>query len=204
MTDFVVNRRTVLGGIAAMGALGATGLRAQAAPEITEMIMGDPNAPVEIIEYASLTCPHCARFHTDVFPRLRENYIETGQVKFLFREVYFDRFGLWGGMLARCDESRYFGVIDLLLKQQAQWSRAGGAAEIVQAMRGIGAQAGLSAEQMEQCLSDRPMAEALVAQYQEHGREHTISGAPAFVIQGQMYGNMAYEKFVERIEAALA
>ncbi|MEL7214399.1 MAG: DsbA family protein [Pseudomonadota bacterium] len=204
MTDFSVNRRTVLGGIAAAGALGATGLRAQAAPEITEMIMGDPDAPVEVIEYASLTCPHCARFHTDVFPRLRENYIETGQVKFLFREVYFDRFGLWGGMLARCDESRYFGVIDLLLKQQAQWSRAGGPAEIVQAMRGIGAQAGLSAEQMEQCLSDRPMAEALVAQYQEHGREHTISGTPAFVIQGQMFGNMAYETFVERIEAALA
>ena len=203
MTDLNLTRRATLAGLAATGALASAPLRAQGAPTVTEMVMGDPDAPVEIIEYSSLTCTYCARFHTDVFPRLRENYIETGTVKFVYREVYFDRFGLWGGMLARCDESRYFGVIDLLLKQQSQWSRAGDPSAIVTEMRRIGAQAGLTAEQMEQCLTDRPMAEALVAQYQEHMEVHPISGTPAFVIAGELYGNMSYESFVERIEAAL-
>ncbi|MEL6582498.1 MAG: DsbA family protein [Pseudomonadota bacterium] len=204
MSGYMPSRRTVLAGMSALGALSVTGASAQGAPVVNEMILGDPDAPVEVIEYASLTCPHCARFHTDVFPRLRAEYIETGQVKFLFREVYFDRFGLWGGMLARCDESRYFGVIDLLLKQQSDWTRAGDPASIVGAMRRVGAQAGLDPQQMEQCLQDRPMAEALAAQYQEHMSEHAISGTPAFVIDGQLYGNMTYESFVERIEAALA
>lgn len=203
MTDLTLSRRAALAGLAAAGALSSTRLAAQGAPVVNEMVLGDPDAPVEIIEYASLTCPHCARFHTDVFPRLREEYIETGQVKFLFREVYFDRFGLWGGMLARCDEARYFGVVDLLLKQQSTWSRAGDPAAIVTEMRRVGAQAGLTGEQMEQCLADRPFAEALVAQYQTHMEEHAISGTPAFVIAGELYGNMSYESFVERIEAAL-
>lgn len=205
MTTATFTRRATLTGLAATGvALSSTRLMGQAAPVVNEMVLGDPDAPVEVIEYASLTCPHCARFHTDVFPQLRANYVETGKVKFLFREVYFDRFGLWGGMLARCDESRYFGVVDLLLKQQSAWSRAGDPSSIITQMRRIGAQAGLSGAQMEQCLSDRPMAEAMVAQYQLHMEDHAISGTPSFVINGELYGNLDYSSFAQRIEEALA
>jgi protein-disulfide isomerase len=62
---------------------------------ISDMVQGDADAPIEIIEYASYTCPHCARFHASVYPQLKADYIETGKVKFVYREVYFDRFGLW-------------------------------------------------------------------------------------------------------------
>ena len=82
-------------------------------PAVTEMILGDVNAPIEIIEYASMTCPHCANFHSDVYPQLKANYIETGKVKFVFREVYFDKYGMWASMIARCaGPDRFFGVID--------------------------------------------------------------------------------------------
>jgi protein-disulfide isomerase len=204
MTIATPTRRSLLKGAAAATLATTAGLPAMAQDiEVTEMVMGDADAPVEVIEYASLTCPHCARFHTDVFPQLRANYIDTGKIRFVFREVYFDRFGLWGGMLARCDESRYFGVVDLLLKQQADWSRAGDPAAIVQAMRRVGAQAGLSQEQMEQCLSDGDTAQALVDEYQRNAERDNVRGTPSFIINGTPYGNMGYAAFVDAIEAEL-
>ena len=78
---------------------------------IVEMVQGEADAPVEIIEYASYTCPHCASFHANQYPQLKANYIDTGKVRFVYREVYFDRFGLWASMLARCGgEMRFFGI----------------------------------------------------------------------------------------------
>lgn len=204
MTIVTPTRRTLLKGAAAAGVASTVAGRAFAQEiEITDMVLGDPNAPVEVIEYASLTCPHCARFHTDVFPQIRANYVDTGKAKFVFREVYFDRFGLWGAMLARCDESRYFGVVDLLLKQQADWSRAGDPAAIITAMRRVGAQAGLSQEQMEQCLSDSEMAQALVEEYQRNSERDNVRGTPSFFINGEAFGNMGYGEFAAAIDSAL-
>ncbi|MGB0497485.1 MAG: DsbA family protein [Rubricella sp.] len=175
------------------------------APVIEDIILGDPDAPVEVIEYVSFTCPHCATWHREVYPRIREEYVDTGRVRFVMREVYFDRFGLWGSMLARCDGGmRFYGIADLLLSQQAEWSRAGDPAAIVTAMRRIGAQAGLSAEQMDQCLTDQAMAEALVANYQANAEEHGITGTPSFVIDGERYSNMGFDAMSEIIEERLA
>ena len=167
-------------------------------------VMGDPDAPVHVIEYASLTCPHCARFETDVLPRLREEYIDTGKIKFELREVYFDRLGLWGGMLARCDGgSRYFGIIRLLLERQTDWSRASSGEEAITSMRRIGLEAGLSEEQMDECLQDAALAEALVAQYQVHMEEYEIGGTPSFVIDGELNSNMGYDDFAAKLDEAL-
>jgi protein-disulfide isomerase len=108
--------------IAMMGTLAAQAETDK--PAVTEMILGDVNAPIEIIEYASMTCPHCANFHSDVYPQLKENYIETGKVKFVFREVYFDKYGMWASMIARCaGPDRFFGVIDQMFEKQKTWSR---------------------------------------------------------------------------------
>jgi len=74
----------------------------EASIEIPDMVLGSADAPVEMIEYASFTCPYCARFHADVWPQLKADYIESGKVRFIYREVYFDRFGLWASMIARC------------------------------------------------------------------------------------------------------
>ena len=75
---------------------------------IEDMVLGDPNAPVTIIEYASFTCPHCKNFHEGTFKKLKKNYIDEGTVKFILRDVYFDRYGLWAAMVARCDNSEKF------------------------------------------------------------------------------------------------
>ena len=84
-----------------------------------EMVRGKKNAPVTIIEYASFTCPHCATFHRDIFPKLEKEYIQTGKVRFVYREVYFDAPGLWAALVARCGgEDRYFGIIKLLYEKQ--------------------------------------------------------------------------------------
>ena len=75
---------------------------------IPDMVIGAADAPVEVIEYASYTCPHCASFHANQFPQLKENYIDTGKIRFVYREVYFDRFGLWASMVARCGGQERF------------------------------------------------------------------------------------------------
>lgn len=218
----IFNRRSVLAGAAALGAgsyamlagqggqvparaLAQEGEAAMESDLLTApMSIGDADAPVTIIEYASLTCPHCARFHGIVYPQIKENYVETGQVRFEMREVYFDRPGLWGAMLARCDGgSRYFGILDLLYARQADWSRADTAQEVVAQLGRIGAQAGLNQEQIQACLSDAALAEALVAQYQTHMEEHQISGTPSFVVNGTMHSNMSYEDFAAVIEDEL-
>ncbi len=204
-----ISRRDSLKIAAALAALGlmpgAAFAQEGEGPLTRTFSIGEEDAPVHIIEYASLTCPHCATFHTSVFPRLREEYVDGGQVRFEFREVYFDRLGLWGGMLARCGGGmRYFGIVDLLLKNQTAWSRAASPTDAVAELRRIGAQAGLTDEQMDSCLADAELAEALVAQYQEHMEEHAISGTPAFVINGRMHSNMSYDDFARLIDAELS
>lgn len=210
----VFNRRSVLASAAALGAGSfaaaafaqdsETAEASDAGPMTDPMVIGDADAPVTIIEYASLTCPHCARFHGVVYPQLKENYIDTGKVRFEVREVYFDRPGLWGAMLARCgDGTRYFGLTNLLYARQADWSRAGTAQEVVAQLGRIGAQAGLTEDQIGECLADADLAEALVARYQDHMEEHQISGTPSFVVNGTMHSNMSYDDFVAVIEAEL-
>lgn len=171
---------------------------------VADMTLGDPDAPVSIIEYASLTCPHCARFHADVLPLLRERYIDTGDVHYIHREVYFDRPGLWAAMVARCaGADRYFGVLDLLYAEQATWSRASDAPSIMEHLYAIGRQAGLTREAMDACLSDEDFARTLVADYQANATTHGIDSTPSFVINGERTGNMPWNEFERRIEAAL-
>ena len=106
---------------------------------IEEMVLGSPDAPVTMIEYASFTCPHCAAFHGDQFQRLKEEYIDTGKVQFIYREVYFDRFGLWASMVARCGgEMRFFGISSMLYEQQQEWIAGGDPTLISENLRRIG------------------------------------------------------------------
>ncbi|WP_425044379.1 DsbA family protein [Primorskyibacter sp. S87] len=171
---------------------------------IVEMVLGDENAPVEIIEYASFTCPHCASFHQGPFKQLKKDFIDTGKVKFVYREVYFDRFGLWASMIARCaGPEKFFGMTELIYNDQANWSGAGGPGEIANELRKIGRLAGLDDEQLEACLMDADNAQALVTWYQENAEEHGIQGTPSFIVNGEKVENQAYDKFKALIEAEL-
>lgn len=171
---------------------------------VAEMALGPEDAPVTVIEYASFTCPHCANFHTSVFKDLKENYVDTGKVRFVYREVYFDRLGLWAGMTARCGgPERYFGITDLLYEQQSEWVGSGNPGEVAENLRRIGRVAGLSDEQLDACLQDAEKAQALVAVYQQNAAADDISATPAFVINGEKYSNMNYRDFAAVLDGLL-
>lgn len=170
-----------------------------------DMILGKLDAPVEVIEYASFTCPHCARFHETVFDDLRKNYIDTGKVKFVYREVYFDKFGLWAGMVARCGgPEKYFPISDIIYDTQKQWIGDGQANTIADNLRKIGLKAGLTKEAIDACLNDNEKAKAMVASYQANATKDGIDSTPSFVIDGQKYSNMSYEDFAKVLDEKLA
>lgn len=198
---------------AGFGAAEAQETKPEAAPDtkdvdlslVKEMTLGKPDAPVHVIEYASFTCPHCADFSTEVFGKIKENYIDTGKVKFTIHEVYFDRYGLWAGMVARCggSEARYFGIVDVLYETQRAWLGPQEPEGIVKNLRGIGRQAGLSDEQLDTCLNDAKTAQALVASYQKNATADDVRGTPTFFINGKKYSNMSYADFSKTLDALL-
>ncbi len=174
---------------------GATQDSAASDVEITEMYQGEADAPVEVIEYASFTCPHCANFHATVYDQLKANYIDTGKIKFTYREVYFDKYGMWGSMIARCEPTKFFGIADMLYDEQDDWSRAGSDGAIAEGLRKIGLKAGIGREQLDACLTDSDKLKALVAWYQENATRDEIESTPSFIIDGQKYSNMSYADF---------
>ncbi|SDY20944.1 DsbA family protein [Citreimonas salinaria] len=174
------------------------------AVEITEMTLGAEDAPVEVIEYASYTCPHCATFHEDVFPQLKEDYIDSGKVRFTYREVYFDKYGMWASLVARCGgEDRFFGITDMIYDTQGEWSRAGSDAAIADELRKIGRMAGLDNDQLESCLTDSAKLRALVEWYQANAEEHNVRATPTFVIDGETRSNMSYAEFSDILDERL-
>ena len=172
---------------------------------IFEMVAGNPDSTVEIIEYASFTCGHCAAFHAGPYKQLKAEYIETGKIKFVYREVFFDRFGLWASLVARCGgPEKFFGIVELIYAGQSEWTRAGEPAAIVEELRKIGRLAGLDNDQLEACLQNGEQAQALVAWYQQNAEADGIDSTPSFVINGKKYSNMAYADMKKIIDDALA
>lgn len=199
----MITRRTALATLAATTLPGSFAFAQDETIAVPDMRLGNELAKVTVTEYASFTCPHCASFHANTYPQLKANYIDTDKINFVYREVYFDRFGLWGAMIARCDPAKFFGIADMLYKRQAEWSRAGEPAEIVAEMRKIGKIAGLSDEQLEECLNNQKMAEAMVARFQETSTADEVNSTPTLLVNGTKYGNLPYAELAEIIEAEL-
>lgn len=186
------------------GSAADTAAVAPAVEMAPDMAMGDANAPVTLIEYASYTCPHCGDFHDRVFDKLKAEYIDTGKVRFVHREVYFDRFGLWGGLLARCGgEMRYFGIVDVLYATQKEWIGKGENDEVLTNLSKIGKTAGLDQDTIDACLKDEAMAQSMVTAYQTHAEADDITGTPSLVINGEKYGNMTYDDLKKVIDGLL-
>lgn len=171
----------------------ANAQEATASADVQDMVIGSADAPVEMIEYASYTCPHCAAFHANVYPQLKADYIDTGKVRFVYREVYFDRFGLWASMVARCGgEAKFFGITDMIYERQREWTSSGDPATIAQELRTIGKLAGLDDATLDACMQDADMAQSLVTWYEGNAQADGINSTPSFVIDGTKYSNMAY------------
>ena len=171
---------------------------------IPDMMIGNPDAKVTVIEYASYTCPHCASFHAGTFKDLKKNYIDTDKINFVFREVYFDRYGLWASMIARCaGPEKFFGLTDLMFQSQSSWTRAGEPAAIIDELRKLGRLAGIDGETLEVCLNDNEKAKSLIAWYQNKAGADNIDSTPSFIINGKKYANMSLAEMSEIIDAEL-
>ncbi|MDQ2089548.1 DsbA family protein [Marimonas arenosa] len=160
---------------------------------VIEMTLGAEDAPVTLIEYASFTCSHCANFHADQFKKLKADYVDTGKVRFILRDVYFDRVGLWAGMLARCEPDRYFGVAGLIFEKQGEWLNSRDPVTLADNLRKLGKVAGLEEDRINACMEDADKAKALVDWFQANMEVHKIEGTPALVIDDTVYGNQSYE-----------
>jgi len=207
----MISFKSALASIAILCAIatGSATAQTEAAPtapiEITDFGIGPADAKVKIIEYASFTCPHCANFHANVFGQLKTDYIDTGKVRFEYREVYFDRYGLWAAMIARCGgEMRYFGMASMFFDQQKEWVASDDPKTVAENLKKIGRSAGLDDAAMEVCLNDKPMAEAMIAHYQKNFAADGIQGTPTLLINGTKHSNMSYDDLKAIIETELA
>lgn len=189
-------------GLPALAALaeGTTG----DASSVVEMAMGPEDAKVTLTEYASFTCPHCASFHNGPLKKIKAEYVDTGKIRFVYRDVYFDRPGLWAAMVARCDETKFFGISDLLYADQKSWIGSGDPTVIVENLRKVGRIAGLTDEQLDTCMSDGEKAQALYTWYQANMKADDVDSTPTLFINGKKHSNMTYEELKALLDEALA
>lgn len=169
---------------------------------LKDMSLGDPNAPVKIVEYMSMTCPHCAAFHNDTFKQIVTDYVDTGKVQFIVREFPFDPRATAASMLARCaPEDQFFPMIDVLMQQQSNWARAEDAAG---ALFDISKLAGFTQESFNACLTNQQLVDDVNAVRQKAAEEFGVSSTPTFLINGKRYpGNMSVESMSALIDSLL-
>lgn len=162
---------------------------------LDEMSIGSPDATVEIVEYASLTCSHCANFHNTTYQTLKERYVDTGQVRFVLREFPLDPLATAGFMLARCDEEKYWPIVDMLFEKQREWAFV---ERPLDALAQMLRQAGFSQEKFESCLRDQSLYDAINLVRAE-GEARGVNSTPTFFINGERHtGAMSIDEF-ERI-----
>lgn len=151
---------------------------------LPEKVIGNADAPVTIVEYASMTCGHCANFHTETLPAIKEKYVDTGKARIVFREFPFDPRAEAGFMLARCADDKYFAMVDVLFKQQRNWATVDNARE---ALLQIARLAGFSQETFEACLTDQKLLEDVRAVRTRGADDFGIDATPTFFINGNKY-----------------
>ncbi len=184
-----------------LGLLGAPRPSVAADP-MSETAIGDPQAPVTIIEFSSLTCPHCAAFHRETMPKIKETYIDTGKVRLVYRDFPLDRLALAAAVVAHCvDPARRFGFIEMLYGDQVAWTQS---ADPLKELKIRGQLAGLSESDFNACLENKPLIQAIQQRAQEGQKEYGINSTPSFIIDGKkLTGEQSFEAFSEAIDAAM-
>ncbi|MBM6592644.1 DsbA family protein [Microvirga sp. BT291] len=167
-----------------------------------DVALGPADAKVTIIEYASLTCSHCANFHNTTYPELKKRYIDTGKVRFILREFPLDPLATAGFMLARCDgESKYYPITDLLFDQQKNWAFTD---KPLDALRQMMRQAGFSQEKFDACLRDQKLYDAVSAVKNRGVEQFKVDSTPTFFINGQRHaGSMSIDELETIIKPML-
>ncbi len=206
-----MKRRNILLGMGLLAGLGGS-FATLAAPRqaraeamdigADERIMGNADAAITIVEYASMTCPHCASFHADILPQLKSAWVDSGKARVVFRHFPLDAVALRASGLAECmAEDRYFGFLDLLFTTQAQWSRS---PDPLKSLTALGKQAGLSEGEARACLNDEEVLTAILLQRKEAAEQFEINSTPSLVVNGKkVTGAVSFEKldaFLKEVE----
>jgi len=166
---------------------------------LEDIVLGDANAPFVIVEYASMTCPHCANFYTEVFPQVKEKYIDTGKARFIFREFPLDGLAVAASMLVRCSgNDRFYPMLDGLFETQETWAVPGedGKAKLLM----IAKQAGFSQEAFDKCLADKDLFDKIVAVRKKAHEEYGVDATPSFFVNGKRLKGIGIDKFEAAIE----
>jgi protein-disulfide isomerase len=186
-----------LGGLADISVVSqaqAQALLMQPGP-LGEMALGDEKAPVTIIEYASMTCPHCAAFHATTFPELKKRYIDTGKVRFIFREFPLDQLALAAFLLARCaGPDKYFPMIDTLFQQQREWVTQ----KPLGPLMAIAKQAGMSETAFNECLQNQKLVDG-IEDVRQRAMKLKVESTPSFFINGKQMRVFSIEDFEKAI-----
>jgi protein-disulfide isomerase len=208
----ITRREVVVSGSAllALGALGGLGseawaqtfsvLELEAKGPLDDIPMGSESAPVTIIEYASMTCPHCAAFAVTTFPKLKEKYIDTGKVKYIMREYPLDGLAAAAFMLARCGgPDKYYPLIETLFAQQQKWA----VREPIPPLLAIAKQAGFTQQSFEACINDKAQLTKVQQMRDRGSQKFKVDSTPTFFINGERHpGAMSIEE-IDKIIAPL-
>ena len=172
----------------------------QAGP-LGEMVLGNENAPVTIIEYASMTCSHCAHFHETTYPELKKRYIDTGKVRFIFREFPLDPLAAAGFMVARCaGKDKYFDVVEMLFQQQETWA----VRNPIPPLLALAKQAGFTEKSFEECLANQPMLDGIEQVRSRASEKLGVNSTPTFFINGKVQrGAMSMAELEKLLEPYL-
>lgn len=163
-----------------------------------EHMKGDENAPVTIIKYASMTCPHCRSWHIAHFPEIEEKYIDTGKAKFYMREFPFDPAAAAAFMLAECaGEEKYFAMIDVLYQKQSTWKSG----KVVDELYKIAQLAGFTQESFQSCLKNQELLDNVLSIQKKAADQYGVNSTPTFFINETKYGNMSAKDMGDIIDA---
>ncbi len=165
---------------------------------LPDLTLGSPDAKVTIVEYASMTCPHCAVFHTRVLPELKKKYIDTGKARLIFREFPLDNLAAAGSMLARCAGDNAYPMLDALFQKQDEWVVRN---DPVSKLFDIAKQAGFTKESFEKCLTDDKLLSQLEESRKRANEQFGVNSTPTFFVNGKrLSGGGSLADFDKAIE----
>ena len=164
-----------------------------------EMFLGNKDAKIVVIEYASMTCIHCADFHKEVYPKIKENYIDTNKIKFIFRDFPLDKQALFASVLAKCaPKEKYFDFVKLILTTQKKWVSNDEA--FMEKLKNIGKLAGLSENKINACFNNEQIVDNILKTLSTAEKKYNINSTPSLIINEKKYSAMSYENFEKIIE----
>jgi protein-disulfide isomerase len=167
-----------------------------------ENYIGNKDSNVTVIEYASMTCGHCATFHNKVFPKLKEKYIETGKIKFIYRDFPLDQQALHASILARCaPKEKYFDFLELIFNTQEKW--ISGKDEFVDKLTNIGQMGGLSENQISSCFRNENLVDLVIDNRSVGEKKYNINSTPSFIINEKKFTAMSFKDFEKVLDNLL-